>query len=433
MAQTAALSAAAAPDRPGRYQLFAAGPHAGAGEHERAFGHLDLDRIGTDFVDVLDRAGLTGRGGAAFPSWRKLASAVTRPGRSGRHSAPVLIGNGAEGEPLSFKDKTLLTHAPHLVLDGLLAAARAISATSLVLYVTPAAVSAVTAALGQRPDGRGISLREAPETFISGQASAVVNALTTGRALPQDLATHLSHAGYKQRPTVLLNVETLAHIGLIARHGPGWFRAAGSVADPGTRLVSISGMVPGQVFEIQGGASLGEVLAGAGVALPQVSAVLVGGYHGRWLDRAAVSEALLTTERNTAHGVHPGAGVLHVLPAGNCGLDATRRILNHLAQASAKQCGPCTFGLPALAETLDAVVAGNPDPGLLHELQRLCGLVNGRGACRHPDGTAAMLRSALTTFADDVEAHRAGFCTHRNTHRKEYPNARSAAHRLDPV
>lgn len=392
----------------GTHQLFAAGPNADLARHELAFGRLSLERVDSSFISVLEASGLTGRGGAAFSSWRKMAA--TDQGRGGVFLAakPVVVANGAEGEPLSFKDKTLLAHAPHLVLDGLLVAGRAVQASVLFIYTTPDSLPAVEAAVAARHDSRRVKVVPAPETFISGEASAVVNSISNGIALPMDSRQRLSEAGIKGRPTLVLNVETLAHIALIARHGAGWFRTAGSERDPGTRLVSLSGFCAEQVLEVEGDASLAGVLAEAGVDPADVQAVLVGGYHGRWVRPL---DYRLSPTGPEDHVVRPGAGVIHVLPVTACGLDTTARIVSYLAAQSARQCGPCMFGLPAMSRVLDAIAHGDRDSGLVQELQRLGKLVGGPPASHHPDGTARLIGSALETFSDDVRAHLAGSCT----------------------
>ncbi|ALE91985.1 hypothetical protein AOC05_05975 [Arthrobacter alpinus] len=394
----------------GSFQLFAAGSNAGRQAHERAFGPLPLERVDAGFISVLEASGLTGRGGAAFSSWRKVAA--TGQGRGGAllSAKPVVVANGAEGEPLSFKDKALLTHAPHLVIDGLLIAGQAVSASQLFLYTTPVTLTMVEAAVAGRKDARKIKVVQASETFISGEASAVVNNIANGIALPLDNRRRLSDTGIKGRPTLVLNVETLAHMALIARHGPGWFRTAGSDRDPGTRLVSVSGYCTEQVLEVEGDASLADILASAGVDLPGVGAVLVGGYHGRWVRPL---DYRLSPAGSDSNVVRPGAGVLHVLAATECGLEATARILGYLASESAQQCGPCMFGLPAMSRVLNAIAYGDHDPRLVGELERLGKLVGGRGACHHPDGTARLVGSALDTFSDDVRAHLTGTCTRK--------------------
>ncbi|MBW4041513.1 MAG: NADH-quinone oxidoreductase subunit F [Acidobacteria bacterium] len=367
----------------------------GYGEHLRALGPLP-QRAG--LVDEIARSGLTGRGGAAFPTSTKLAAMAPRG---------VVIGNGSEGEPLSAKDELLLHNRPHLVIDGLLATAHALAARRLHLVVGAASEEPVRRALRERGDADAIEVTVAPDRFVGGEASAVVDLLATGRGLPKDHAVRLTTRGLRGRSTLVQNVETLAHIGLIARVGGERWGAVGVPEDRGTRLFSISGDVahPG-VIEAPGGSSLRSLIAPSS---PQpVSAVLVGGYHGAWVGRDALER---TVGASSKHGAIPaGAGILVVLGDRSCGLRTAAEIAAYLAAESAGQCGPCVNGLPALADLVSRVADGDRDPRLPAQVERMAGLVEGRGACHHPDGTAKMVRSALVAFADDVAAHQHGFC-----------------------
>jgi NADH:ubiquinone oxidoreductase subunit F (NADH-binding) len=392
----------------GTFRLFAAGNNASHARHLETYGPLDMDRVGPDLISVLEASGLTGRGGAAFASWRKMAATAQSRPTGILAPRPVVIGNGAEGEPLSFKDRTLLAEAPHLVIDGLLAAARAVGGSQLYLYAGAASFPAMERAISERPAARGIRLAEASERFIAGEASAAVNAIATGSALPFDKRRRLSESGLKGRPTLVLNVETLAHIALIARYGAAWFRTAGSAGDPGTRLISVSGPAPDQVLEVAGNASLGEILYSSHIDAANVAAVLVGGYHGRWVKPL---DYKLSVSGPASHVVRPGAGVFHILPTGYCGLETTARIVDYLAGESARQCGPCMFGLPAMSGILGRIAYRERDPRLVRELERLGKLVAGRGACHHPDGTIQLISSALDVFSEDIKAHLAGSCT----------------------
>ncbi|MBT8160085.1 MULTISPECIES: NADH-ubiquinone oxidoreductase-F iron-sulfur binding region domain-containing protein [Arthrobacter] len=393
--------------RPLPSRLMAAGPGAGIAAHLATFGPLDAEAAAPSLPGMLEASGLTGRGGAAFATWHKALSA-SRSGRQGA-VAPMVIANGAEGEPLSFKDRTLLANAPHLVIDGLLAVGRAVSAAQVYIYASSVSLPGVQRAVAERPRSSGIALVEAPPGFISGEASAVVNYLATGTAIPFDKQGRLSETGFKGQPAVVLNVETLAHIALIARYGPAWFREVGTPEDPGTRLASVSGGAPEHdvVLELPGGAVLTDVLLAAGTNPANVSAVLVGGYHGRWVR----PEPYLIAPFGPAHRVvRPGAGVIHSIAAGQCGLQVTAGMARYLAGESAKQCGPCMFGLPAMASVFERLAARVPDPRLPSEMDRLAALVSGRGACSHPDGTARLVTSALEVFSDDVQAHLSGRC-----------------------
>ncbi|WP_425861110.1 NADH-ubiquinone oxidoreductase-F iron-sulfur binding region domain-containing protein [Arthrobacter sp. TWP1-1] len=387
-------------------RLFAAGANASLIDHEQAYGPLELHGINASFIDVVARAGLTGRGGAAFASWRKLAATQSNTSAR-RFTRTVVIANGAEGGPLSFKDKTLLANAPHLVIDGVLVAGRAVNDAQLYMYVNAGSMPAVKAAISQRHDASKIKVILSPDTFLSGEASAVVNAVASNTALPLDKRLRLSQAGLKGQPTLVLNVETLAHTALIARFGAAWFRDMGTEHDPGTRLISVSGHGSEQVLEVAGSASVGDILATAAVDPSAVQAILIGGYHGRWV-RPLNYRLAPQGPRNEV--VRPGAGVIHLLGMGQCGLTSTAAIARYLAGESAKQCGPCMFGLPAMAKTLTALASGDRDPRLPAELARLAMLVSGRGACNHPDGFVQLIDSALETFSEDVDAHLSGRC-----------------------
>lgn len=364
---------------------------------------LDAVRL----VELLRVAGLTGRGGAGFPTWRKV-EAVLRAGRT-----PVVVANGAEGEPASGKDRALLARQPHLVLDGLQFVAGALGARQAHLYVAAASADGVRAALAARRgaglDPVPVTVTVAPEAFISGEESAVVAAVSGRPAVPADKLLRITESGVGGAPTLVQNVETLAHVALIARHGPGWFRAAGTPDEPGTFLATVGGAVraPG-VIEAGYGVRLGDLVDAAGGPAAPLQAVLFGGYHGGWAP--ARPELEVSRAALAPFGASPGAGIVHALPAGACGLAETARIARYLAGEVAGQCGPCVNGLPRLAGTLDDLAHHRARPGLPAEVRRLAALVTGRGACRHPDGTARMVISAMRMFEADVAAHLTGRC-----------------------
>jgi NADH:ubiquinone oxidoreductase subunit F (NADH-binding) len=382
--------------------LAAAGPSLA--EHLDYFGTVPKVS-GNQLISCLNDAGLSGRGGAGFPTGRKLA-AVT-----GRN--PVLIANGAEGEPLSRKDALLLTRAPHLVIDGLHIAAAAIDARSAYLYVHIDSAASVRKALQERraagldPYRVEVTVVEAPDTFVAGEESAAIRHIEGGPAWPRDRIVPAATSGVRKRPTLVNNVETLAHIALIARHGAGWFRSIGDPEEPGTMLVTLSGTLDGEgVVEVPTGTPVAELLDTRGV-----SAVLVGGYHGSWLAAEALAGTRLSRPGLKSLGASPGAGIVHALGVTECGLVRTAEIAGYLANESARQCGPCRNGLPRLAELLEELAYGRANDQLVKEIRRITRLVDGRGSCRHPDGTARMIRSALGAFAADVELHRARRCT----------------------
>lgn len=360
-------------------------------------------------IREVEAAGLTGRGGAAFPVCRKLA-AVAESG-----TVPVVIGNGAEGEPASNKDKSLLWISPHLVLDGLQLAAQAVGARSAGLYLhrNPRLHQRLRAAIADRAaariDAAPVELIEAPPRFLAGEESALVSRVSGGQALPRFKPPRPAERGVAGRPTLVQNVETLAHLALIARYGARWFRAVGTETEPGSMLVTLH-LANGRadVIEVPLGIALRDL---PGIGSHPVQAVLVGGYHGAWLPAAAAMHLPLANAALRPLGAGAGAGVVAALPASRCGLAETARVARYLALESAGQCGPCLHGLPRMAAALAELAGPRPRRRVRADLERWAGLVEGRGACHHPDGTARFIRSALRVFAGEIERHESGQCT----------------------
>lgn len=339
-------------------------------------------------LELLDGAGLSGRGGAGFPLATKLRGLAR-----GRRRVVV---NGSESEPASRKDRTLLRRTPHLVLDGALLVASAVVARQVTLAVHDAAAAhAVRAALAQRPDGSRVHVQIAPAAFVSGEARALVRFLDGGPALPtgrRDLPT--------DRGILVANAETFAQVAVLARLGSARYADTGTREEPGTTLLTVGGAVgrPG-VVEIPLGTPLGIVLSAA--RAHDTRAVVLGGYHGGWL--TPHPEIRLSRGGAASAGGTFGAGVLYAIDGATCALGELARVAHWLAGESARQCGPCRFGLPALAADVAAMYHGAPSA--VDAAFRHVGAVTGRGACAHPDGTARFVTSALHLLQDEVEAH----------------------------
>jgi NADH:ubiquinone oxidoreductase subunit F (NADH-binding) len=240
----------------------------------------------------------------------------------------------------------------------------------------------------------------------------VISHLGGRSGLPMTVPPRPFERGLHNRPTLICNVETLAHIALIARHGPDWFRTAGSRSQPGTALVTVGGAVahPG-VCEIAFGSRFEELLHRAGGVTERPRALLIGGYGGTWLDARHMSTLRLGDDDPVLGAGSIGAGVLWVLGERSCGVLETARILDYLAAQSAGQCGPCVHGLSAIADSFDALARGGEAAGERARLRRWAAEVSGRGACRHPDGAARFLLTALEVFATEIDDHQAGRCT----------------------
>jgi NADH:ubiquinone oxidoreductase subunit F (NADH-binding) len=340
---------------------------------------------------------------------RAVAQAARRGGALRGAGGPIVIGNGGESEPASSKDRLLLRVAPHLVLDGLVLAAEAVGATSAYLCVhedadrlRAAVERRARAGLNRVP----VQVVDVPGGYVASQETALIGVLNGTGARPSFVPPRPAERGVRRQPTLVQNVETLAHIALIARYGPNWFRELGTPSAPGSALVTVSGAVvaPG-VYEVALGTTIGALLERAGGPTEPAQAVLSGGYFGGWLPLPAALSVRLTDPSLRAAGGTLGPGVLVVLPRASCPLAETARVADYLASQSAGQCGPCVNGLPALADALRHVAFERPGPGVLNWTSQLLRLVTGRGACHLPDGAAGLVASALSTFAADVRQH----------------------------
>jgi NADH:ubiquinone oxidoreductase subunit F (NADH-binding) len=403
----------AGPQLPGRLPRllpagFAAGP-ASLAEHWARYGPLpsagrDQWRPGA-LIGEVERSGLTGRGGAGFPTARKLAAVAAG-------HAPVVVANGTEGEPASAKDKVLMARSPHLVLDGAVLAAEIVGARQAVIVVHHAVREIVDDAVAERrragSDRIRIRVVTATDRFVGGEASAVIHWIERGIPLPTKTPPRPSERGVGGRPTLVQNVETLAHLALIGRYGAAWFRAVGTREEPGSMLVTILGAVHEPcVVEVGIGTGVEEVLRQADSPSAPLQALLLGGYFGNWVGAAAAALPFSSAGLATL-GASVGAGLIAALPEDACGLAETARVARYLADESAGQCGPCLFGLDAVAGQVEQIADGRSAD--LSTLRRWLGQVDGRGACSHPDGAARLIRSALDVFGPELERHATGWC-----------------------
>jgi NADH:ubiquinone oxidoreductase subunit F (NADH-binding) len=381
--------------------------------HLRVHGALPRAGQGPPLADELDASKLRGRGGGAFPLATKLEAVSLAAG------APVVVVNGAEGEPLSAKDRVLLQSLPHLVIDGAICIARALGAGELFFAVDETsfdALESLRAALEERPELRRARDRthvvEVPPRYVTGHESAIVHLLNGGPAKPTAIPPRITERGVDRAPTLVSNVETFAHVALIARHGAAWYRQIGPADDPGSSLVTLRGAIhhPG-VYEIEHGSTLRSVVDDAGGLTERPRGFLLGGYAGAWIDAGAAASVRLSREALRPLGASLGSGVIAALPESACPVAETVRVARWLAEQSAGQCGPCTHGLAAIAGTLSELGEGVARPSAYADLQRWAGHVTGRGACSHPDGTARFVTSALRVFAEEFDDHaRNGIC-----------------------
>jgi NADH:ubiquinone oxidoreductase subunit F (NADH-binding) len=334
--------------------------------------------------------GLRGFGGASFPVTRKWDVALAAGGRG------VVVANGAESEPASSKDSALLQLRPHLVLDGLSAVVHATNAKRGIVWLhqgsrhSRAAIE--RALMERRAEGitdPPIAIAEGPSRYLSGESSSIVHALSGGPALPRVQPLPAARSGVGGRPTVVHNVETLSRVA----------RMASGHSHDGGQLLTIATPTTRTVLEAKPNDRLASLTSG--LIGSRAAAVLLGGYGGtwrRWDDIAALPMSELSQQM--------GPGIVMTLPHDSCGVTATADIVRYMSASSARQCGPCIFGLGEIAEVMDRVAAGRARRGDVARLQQISAAVAGRGACHHPDGVIRMLASAIEVFSCEFGAHR---------------------------
>jgi NADH:ubiquinone oxidoreductase subunit F (NADH-binding) len=390
------------------YGLEASGTPMTLDRHEQVHGPLP-ELAPHELVEAVQLSGLRGRGGADFPTARKLQAVG-----GGRRESFVVV-NGSETEPASAKDRLLLTRLPHLVLDGAELSARAVGAATVFIKVSEHAADslrALEAAIAIRDQNRvSFHLVAGPGGYVTGEESAVVHFLGGGRPIPTFVPPRPYQKGYRGRPTLIQNPETLAQIALVARYGDHWYRELGTSADPGSALVTITGAVatPG-VYELAFGTPLKDLVNAAGGPTEPLQALLIGGYFGTWVQTARAFRLRLAREDLRSVGCSLGSGVLIALGESSCGLHESARVIEYLADQSAGQCGPCVHGLAAIADAFTALADGVAHPSERSRILRWTSEIRGRGACHHPDGAARFVESALSVFDDQIEHHRRSRC-----------------------
>ena len=363
-----------------------------------------------DLIELVERAGIRGQGGAAFPTaakWRRVSGA----------ERPVVLANAAEREPGTIKDRYLVKSRPGLVLDGVRLAAWAVGAADAVIavdedataeYDTLSAAIAEAASLGLL-NGLEIRVHKVPAKYVAGEETSIISLLNGGAAIPRIRPPYPSDAGIEGRPTLVQNVETLAQVALAAAMGPDEFRAAGVPDTPGTGLFSVGPFGgPVKLAERPFGYPLRALLAEAGL-LGGARAVLVGGYAGGLL-RPDSFDTPLTPALLAAAGAALGTKSVQVMGDSHCPVRVTAEIVGYFGAESAGQCQLCLRGLPDMAALLRDLEAGVRGEESVAELRDFMTILPGRGVCRLPDGAARVTLSLLTAFRDEVEVHASGGC-----------------------
>ncbi|MFV2173753.1 NADH-ubiquinone oxidoreductase-F iron-sulfur binding region domain-containing protein [Actinomadura sp. LOL_016] len=378
------------------HRLLTPGPLDLAAERER--GTYAPAACG-DMIAELAAAGLRGRGGAGFPAHVKWRAVAEAPGPR------VVVANGEEGEPSSRKDRRLLLDRPHLVLDGLLLAARTVGADRAVVYLShEETVTAVRAAIAEMPPlGLVPDVHVVEPTYVAGEETAVCRSIGGGPALPLARPPRVCDSGVDGRPTLVSNVETLAHAAWISRHGAAAYRENGTADSPGTTLVTLNGACaePG-VYEVPFGLTVAELFDHAGGFTSEPAGFVMGGWFGGLLGPSH-ARTVCTYEAVRAAGSGFGCGAVTALAAGTDPLAVAAEITAWYARESARQCGVCARGTAAIRDVFAALKNGTASEKDADDLRRWGETLPGRGACAFLDGAAGWARTVRAEFPAGFE------------------------------
>ena len=365
--------------------------------------HAELGRGVRGAEEILDRlaaSGLRGRGGGWFPTARKWRAVRAEGGE------PVVIANGAEGEPGSIKDRYVMTRQPADVLAGLAVAAAAIGAREGIVFLKasfdrPAA--ALQAALaGGAAGGLAVRIARGDDSYVTGEETALLESLEGRRPWPRPKPPLPAAAGFQGRPTLVQNVETLSRVSAAIADPPAYRRAE-------TTLVSLWGHVarPG-VYEVALGTPLSRIVAEhGGGGTDGIGMIFPAGPSGTPLT-AGQADTPLDPDALRAAGSALGTASVLVIGEHLCPLAIGASLAAFFERESCGQCPPCTVGSAGLARTLRAVESGAARPRELHDLAEVAGFMKDHGYCAHSRTAASSVTGLLARFHSDVEAHLAG-------------------------
>jgi len=357
-------------------------------------------------VDIVGEAGLRGLGGSGFPVGRKWKMVARETGKPDKY----LVVNGNEDEPGTLKDRLLLAETPHQVIEGALIAAYAVGANRVVFYINPdltSSLAAMKAALAQwNMENISLTLLPGSGHYIGGEETAVMEWIEGRFPFPRGKPPYPAQSGVLGCPTLINNVETLAHLPDIVLKGAEWFKAQGLGKGTGTKLYSLSGDVlyPG-VYELPMGVGLRELIFTHGGGLlsgKPLKAVFTGGPSNTLLTSQDLDVAL-DFDSLKERGGALGTGAMIVVSEGTGIVKRVAEYVRFFAHSSCGQCPSCKTGTATLSRLLDRIDTGCGTAADLATLKNLCALLPGSGRCALINGAVQLLDSSFRHFQHEYE------------------------------
>ena len=399
---------------PTSHQLADVRARGGYGTLARVLREMRPDEV----TKEVAASGILGHGGAAFPAGRKWG--VIRLNDGLPH---YLCANADEGEPGTFKDRWILEHAPHLLLESMLIAAYALQVRHAFVYIRGEfdlpyrrLAAAVEEAYEAGLIGEGILgtdfacdlvVYRGAGSYVCGEASALITSIEGKKGYPRNRPPRLTVRGLYQRPTVINNVETLSNVAGIVAHGAEAFRRVGTAKSPGTQLVSISGHVarPG-VYEVEYGYPLAKFIhedCGGGLDGAPIKCIVPGGISTKVLTAAEIEHVTYDHASLTAAGSGVGSGGMVVVAEGTCMVRLLQILLRFYHHESCGQCTPCREGMGWMHRIIDRIVAGEGRPDDLDQLLRISRANDGTTICGMGDAAGYATTGIIAKYRDEFE------------------------------
>ena len=378
-----------------------------------------LSMDGMEIIDVLQQSGLRGRGGAGFPTWRKIKFAYDATG-----DEKYIVCNADEGEPGTNKDRILLSTDPCSIFEGMAIAGKAIGAHIGFIYVraeysyiVPIIEKAIASCvehnyLGEDIMGSGfdftIKLRSGAGAYVCGEETALFESIEGHRGEPRFRPPFPGSKGLFGKPTVLNNVETLANIPVIFRNGPEWYRSIGTENSPGTKLFTVVGNVNHKgIFELPMGVNLKDIiydLCGGIADGRELLAVQTGGASGAIINTSQI-DLILDNDHLSASGGRLGCGTIMVIDDSNCIIDIVRNNLDFFRDESCGKCTPCREGGTRLYQLISKISKGKGTMKDIDTIRDLAETMRMTALCGLGHSTAVPVLSSLQNFMSCYESH----------------------------
>ena len=369
-------------------------------------------------IALITASGLQGRGGAGFPAGLKWGFV-----RQARADQKYVICNADESEPGTFKDRVLIEGDPHQIIEAMLIAAYAVGATEGYVYLrgeyqlaiqrmeTAIAHARSVGLLGDNILGSALSfnlhLHTGAGAYICGEETALIESIEGKRGEPRSRPPYPTTEGLWGKPTLVNNVETLANIPPILRHGADWYRTYGTPSSPGTKVCTLLGNlnVTG-LIEVPMGITLREMISiyGKGIKDGHFKMAQTGGSGGSIIP-ASLQDTPMDFASFARAGVVLGSGALLICNDSVCVVDLARVLLNFFRKESCGKCSPCRICTQKAYEILTDISKGRGNMGDLDALREISLQLNELSNCGLGQTAAVPLRDTLTHFRDEVEAH----------------------------